>query len=57
VLSLDDPVAKWELSVPDAERITVRMLLENTSGLAEPSIQFRGVQSVGGRLSSGSGRV
>ena len=32
-LSLDDRLSKWEQRVPGSENITVRMLLNNTSGL------------------------
>jgi len=32
-LRLDDPVARWFPAIPDADRITVRMLLQHTSGL------------------------
>jgi D-alanyl-D-alanine carboxypeptidase len=33
LLGLDDPVARWLPGLPNAERITVRMLLSHTSGL------------------------
>ena len=35
LLSLDDPLAKWVPEFPGADRITLRHLLSNTSGLAQ----------------------
>jgi CubicO group peptidase (beta-lactamase class C family) len=34
-LSLDDPVSKWLPTLPDADRVTLRMLANSTSGYAD----------------------
>jgi D-alanyl-D-alanine carboxypeptidase len=34
-LSLDDPLSKWFPTIPDAEAITIRNLLNHSSGIAE----------------------
>jgi D-alanyl-D-alanine carboxypeptidase len=49
-LRLDDPVARWFPAIPDADRITVRMLLQHTSGLFD----YLGDDQVGAAVLAGS---
>jgi D-alanyl-D-alanine carboxypeptidase len=44
-LSLDDPLIKWFPGVPNAEAITIRQLLNHTSGIPEfiPKVMMRSI--------------
>ena len=48
-LRLDDPISRWYPAIPDADRITVRMLLQHTSGIAD----YLGDDSVGEKVLAG----